>query len=184
MRDNYRGGGRQERQVRVASGGSLWPETNKTSPRSPDAKGSIELTGEELTYIINEMNNGADVVKLELASWKKLTHDNRPFSSLSIQTPWAYRQEQQESSGWGGDRRDDRRNDRRDDRRDERQPERRQERRRDDEADERNQYRERSGRGSYPSKNRRQEMSDDEFAKGDRMPDFKGGDDDDLEPPW
>jgi hypothetical protein len=67
----------------------------KTKPSDKDLFGKMSLSGEVLTYILNEMNHGASEVELEVSAWKKIGKGNNPFLSLSFRTPFKQREQQQ-----------------------------------------------------------------------------------------
>jgi hypothetical protein len=67
----------------------------KTKPSDKDLWGKVSLSGEVLTYILNEMNHGASEVVLEVSAWKKIGNGKNPFLSLSIRTPFKEREQQQ-----------------------------------------------------------------------------------------
>lgn len=66
----------------------------KRTPNAPDMGGDFTITGEVLDYVLREAQNSREV-KLELSAWRKMSRANVAFLSLSINTPYAYRQQQQ-----------------------------------------------------------------------------------------
>lgn len=130
---------------------------DKRSPKAPDVGGDITIGGDVLTYILDLMNKGEQTIKLEIAGWKRRSRNGDDFTSLAVNIPYSERDNYQQ------DRPDERRmmrggyaqqSGRRDDRQDNRQD----------------------------NRSRRQDsMSDDEFARGDSLPDFMR---DDGEPPF
>jgi len=166
-RDSYgnRGYSYEDRDSRPQQGderafinkGSLFLR-QKRSPKSPDVGGDITIGGDVLTYILDLMNKGEQMVKLELGGWRRRSRNGDDFTSLAVSIPFS------ERDNYG-------RNDRR-------------------EPDERQMmrggYREQSGRDQrqiIDNRPRRQQsgMTDEEFARGDELPDFMR---DDGEPPF
>lgn len=77
------------------SGGALFTNTNKKSPKASDYRGDVTLEGELLDYIMREAERG-NPVKIELSGWKRQGRGGSTFISLSAQTPYSERGGQQQ----------------------------------------------------------------------------------------
>jgi hypothetical protein len=101
------------------NGGALFVR-EKRNPNAADYGGDFTIDADVLSYVENCIRRG-DPVKLEISGWKRQGRNDTQFISLSINTPYEYRQNNQQSSHGrddrgSADRRDDRRDERRDDR--------------------------------------------------------------------
>ena len=169
------GGGFQQ----FPNSGALFPTRQKRSDNSPDISGSITITDDVLDYVLREAEHG-DEVKLELSGWQRMSRNNTNFTSLKVNIPYAVRMEE----GNPTYREPDHRPVRRDERQLYSQPQR---------AMRKNSYAEQSGRGEPQKENRiyrtkevtlrpgPKRQDDDDFARGDQMPDFLR---DDNDPPF
>lgn len=172
-RGNYgnQGGGKypedREQPQRFPNSGALFSVREKRSDNSPDMTGNILIADDVLDYIMREAEKGGDV-KMELSAWIRTGRNNNTFTSIKLNIPYDQRVLNQNpvyrKPGY---------------------PQRQQR-----EEPQRQGYGEQSGRsegGRYradPPKPAPQRQTQEEFARGDRMPDFLRDDDDPNAPPF
>ena len=174
-RGNYgnNSGGRDEPSQRFPNSGALFPVKQKRSDNSPDFTGNITIADDVLDYILREAQNGNEV-QLEMSAWLRISRNNTNFTSLKINIPYAVRMEEGGNPVYRQTGGRPNFNRRQDDRQDQRQPQSRG-----------NSYAQASGRTDRPEpQGRKAPQHDDEFSRGDRMPDFlRDRDDDDPNAP-
>jgi hypothetical protein len=153
------------------NGGALFPTEQKRKQNSPDFKGNIKINREMLDYLIDQMENGQDLV-LTLFGYNRQGNKGR-FIGLSPAIPMAQdeRPARQVNSNYGGEVRSYQR----------------------PQQNQYNSYRQQSGGGygqgnqggrtdfrqQRPSPQQRQaneQAAMEDFQRGDRMPDFGSGD--------
>lgn len=171
-RNSGRGGYSREpedrSQQRFPNSGALFPTREKRTQNSPDLYGSVLIADEVLDYILREAQGGNEVL-LELSAWMKISRDNTSITSIKINIPYKVRQEEEGNQTFRRPSYPNRGQPAYGRERDTRQEER-------DES--RNSYREQSAGTSRGSGRPVGERSiTEEFARGDRMPDFLRDDD-------
>ena len=62
--------------------GALFSNQKKQRDNQPDYTGSIELSGEVVQDLWNQLQSGVQNPKADLAGWKKTSKSGRPFLSL------------------------------------------------------------------------------------------------------
>jgi hypothetical protein len=167
-RGSYRGASDREepQQQRFPNSGALFPLQNRRSDNSPDMTGNILIADEVLDYIVREAQNGNEV-QLDMSAWQRISRNNTNFTSLKINIPYNVRMEEQGNPTYRARPNFNKRPQRQRD---------------DDRGDPQgNRYSQQSGRGGSRNAPPRR---DDDFAKGDSMPDFLRDDDGDEEPPF
>ena len=82
MYNQNRGG---QKQFDNTNRGGLFPR-NKTTPKSPDMGGDIEIGGEVLDYILANANSGQNI-KLYLSAWREQMRGGGARISLSVRIP-------------------------------------------------------------------------------------------------
>ena len=152
----------------------MFANRDKKSEQSPDFTGNIEIAEDVLDYIIREATLG-NPVKMELSAWIRTGRNNNTFTSVRINIPYKVRMEETSNPVYRkpsyGQRPQAFR-----------EPQREQTR-----GDYGEQSRgEPSPGGRYRTEPQRQAPSrqtQEEFARGDQMPDFLRDDDDDPHKP-
>jgi hypothetical protein len=166
------GGGKypedREQPQRFPNSGAIFPVRQKKSDNSPDMTGNILIADDVLDYIMREAEKGGDV-KMELSAWVRTGRNNNTFTSIKLNIPYDQRVLNQNPTyrkqGFSA-----------------RPVERREE-------PQRQGYGEQSGRsegGRYrtdPPRPAPQRQTQEEFARGDRMPSFLNDEDDDPNAP-
>jgi hypothetical protein len=169
----------REEPQRYPNSGALFPVKQKRSDNSPDMTGNILIADDVLDYILREAEKGDDV-KMELSAWIRTGRNNNTFTSIKINIPYDQRVLNQNPTyrarpNFNAQRR---------------------------EPDEPRQREHTATRGGYAEQSRGEttpggrfrtdpprpparQTSQEEFARGDRMPDFLRDDDDDpTKPPF
>lgn len=174
------GGGNQPNQPRqeFPNSGALFGR-DKTSDKSPDLGGNFSIDNEVLDYVVACMERG-EKVALEISAWRKQSRSGNNYMSITVNIPYKVRNpggQYRQQNNWGGGGRSNF-NARNDPNRYEDGPPPRQ----GGYGGQRGGYAEQSG-GSP-----RRQMPQDDFKRGDSLPDFmrdrEGGGDDDNEPPF
>jgi hypothetical protein len=152
-----RGGGGQQN---YPNSGALFSQQKK-SQNSPDMTGNVVVSEDVLDYILNHANQGE--VKLEISGWRRQAQSGTNFVSLKINIPYAERQ--QENPQYRPQNNYQRRppQGEREERAQYGPPQRQAP----------NAYAQQSGRyQTAPQRQAPQGPSQEEFERGDRMPDF------------
>lgn len=93
-RGNY-GNQKGEGQPRQSfpNSGALFSNRNKRSEQSPDLTGNIEISEDVLDYIVREATLG-NTVRVELSGWMRTGRNNNTFTSVKINIPYNVRMEE------------------------------------------------------------------------------------------
>ncbi len=95
--------------ARDKTGGILFIESKKSSPKAPDFTGEVEFLRDEVMHLVEALKAGNEA-KLRIAGWKKVSTKGNKFISLGLEIPRKASDEGTKSSegdGWGDDDKDD-----------------------------------------------------------------------------
>jgi hypothetical protein len=167
---DYRGASDREApaQQSYPNSGALFPVKQKRSDNSPDQTGNIVISDDVLDYVLRLAESGEEV-KLDLSAWIRISRNNTSFTSVKINIPYSVRMEEQGNPTYQAR---PRYNQQRNEPRPEPRPRRDNY---DDEMDVRQQASQPARRGGYAEqsgRDRPQRMSDEDFKRGDSMPDW------------
>jgi hypothetical protein len=84
---------------RYPPGGVLFQNRRKTQQNHPDMTGSLEISGDLLTELVNAANNGQPI-KMDISAWTKSDKNGNKFLSLTARKPFVP-QQQASGGGWG-----------------------------------------------------------------------------------
>jgi hypothetical protein len=132
----------------------------------------VVISEDVLDYIIRAVESGEESVKLDLAAWIRISRNNTSFTSIKINIPYAVRQEEEGNQTMKARPRYASQGARRNEPRDAPRPRRDNY---DDEMDVRQQAPQPARRGGYAEqtgRDRPQRQSDEDFKRGDSMPDW------------
>ena len=68
--------------------GALFQNLKKEKETHPDYRGNIELDKETIKAAVEQVNNGAQFAKLEVAGWNKVGQNAGDFISLVASKPY------------------------------------------------------------------------------------------------
>lgn len=80
------------------NGGALF-HRQKKSPKAADYGGDFTLEGEVLDYVLRCVERN-EQVKLDISGWQRQGRNNTNFISLSIEKPYALRQQGEQRGGY------------------------------------------------------------------------------------
>ena len=66
--------------------GVLWTNDNRTNPKAPGRRGTLEIGADVLQYL-NKAAMAGHPIEMELAGWDRVSKDGNEFISLTAQAP-------------------------------------------------------------------------------------------------